>query len=193
MAFRGEYYSECLIDEAVLHCSLFLLDLPIIKLDELANDSKHCDVGLEDFANSDESVGLPCSHTVGRTCLSKSVDLPGHADPLCPYCRQLMHEKIEICEPCQQNESGLAGQSSKEGLSRVKVLVQLFVHDRERFKIMAGYAIKAGSVAPLRFYLEYMKKNEDKREMPMTEAELERCKLYVLEKSLERRTDHTDP
>lgn len=127
MLFR-EPNSVCLVDEAVLRCLVFLLDLPVIKLDELADDDKHCSVCLEDLAKPDEAVRLPCSHIVGLMCLSKTVDRLTRADPRCPYCRQVIYNQIEVCQPCRQKYSELRSQRwMYEGLSGLNLLVLLFL------------------------------------------------------------------
>ena len=57
---------------------------------------------------------------------------------------------------------------------------------------MADYAIKARSTKPLDFYLDYMEMNQHDRDMPITDVELERCKLYVLEQMVTLKTDHAE-
>ena len=127
MPFR-ELNSVCLADEAVLRCLVFLLDLPVIKLDELADDDKHCSICLEDFAEPDEAVRLTCSHIVGLMCLSKTVDPLTRADPRCPYFRQVIYNQIEVCQPCRQEYSEVRSQQCMyEGLSGLNLLVLSFL------------------------------------------------------------------
>ena len=180
----------CLVDEAVLQCCHFLLDLPVVALEDPDMGNSNYRICLDDYLGADEAVRLPCSHIVGRNCLSKLIDPLGPSDNLCPYCRQVMYEQIEICPQCRENVSDAADESPTEVPPLVSNLVQTFAHDREKFEIIAGYATKAHSLAPLRCYMEYMA--DDRLKMPATEAELGHCFLHVLEKSIEPRTDQVE-
>ena len=70
---------------------MFLQNLPIVVVEELPEDEKHCHICHDPYLQAEEAeepVRLPCGHHFGQVCINRWLS-PDDADPksTCPICR----------------------------------------------------------------------------------------------------------